>query len=142
MNKPEQLSFFSDKVMAQLHDKVVLQLGPLSELQPRDPEEYFWELCESILGQQLSEKVAPQIVARVKNVLRINLSQLSYWPLKTRLSEQPAFPSPRFLISRMSLKLGRAEQSVLTSLRLSLTKRLSRSLLKSKVWAGGQLRCF
>lgn len=73
MNKPEQLSFFSDKVMAQLHDKVVLQLGPLSELQPRDPEEYFWELCESILGQQLSEKVAPQIVARVKNVLKNQL---------------------------------------------------------------------
>lgn len=66
-------SLFSDTTMASLHDQVCTHFGELPALRPIPPEEYFWQLCESIIGQQLSEKVAPQIVTRVRAVLKENL---------------------------------------------------------------------
>lgn len=64
---------FSDPIMAELQRKVD-EHQPLAEIVTRHPEQYFWDLCESILGQQLSEKVAPQIIARVKTTLNHELS--------------------------------------------------------------------
>lgn len=64
---------FSDPTMAALHQQVREHFGELPTLRPIPPEEYFWQLCESIIGQQLSEKVAPQIVSRVRNVLNEKL---------------------------------------------------------------------
>jgi DNA-3-methyladenine glycosylase II len=59
--------------MAELQRKVDVH-QPLAELPVRGPEQYFWDLCESILGQQLSEKVAPQIITRVRTTLNHELS--------------------------------------------------------------------
>lgn len=67
------LSLFADPIMDALHQKVVNH-QPLGELKVLTHDQYFWALCESILGQQLSEKVAPQIVARVKHVLQDTLT--------------------------------------------------------------------
>jgi DNA-3-methyladenine glycosylase II len=59
---------FSDPVMAQLAQRVLAHLGveALPTIVTPAVEEYFGHLCENIIGQQLSEKVAPQIVARAK----------------------------------------------------------------------------
>lgn len=67
-------SLFVDKVMAKLHNEVTLKHGQLVVLQPAHPDTFFWNLCESILGQQLSEKVAPKIIARVKDTLKNTLT--------------------------------------------------------------------
>src|SRR5688572_33356157 len=64
---------FSDPVMNQLHKHVSQKHGPISLPPASSPEQFFWNLCESIMGQQLSEKVAPQIVARVRVVLNEQL---------------------------------------------------------------------
>jgi DNA-3-methyladenine glycosylase II len=55
--------------MDALQERVVSELGPLAELSTRPETEFFWEMCSAIIGQQLSEKVAPIIEARVKTVL-------------------------------------------------------------------------
>jgi DNA-3-methyladenine glycosylase II len=65
---------FSDPIMQALHETVVRKHGSIELPQPVTPEEFFWSLCESIMGQQLSEKVAPQIIQRVKKALNNQLN--------------------------------------------------------------------
>lgn len=65
---------FSDPIMSRLLDQVHATHGPLAQLPKIHSDQYFWQLCESILGQQLSEKVAPQIIARVKTTLENDLT--------------------------------------------------------------------
>lgn len=69
-----QLSLFSEQVMKKLHRDVEQKHGVLQPISPLDPEQFFWQLCESILGQQLSEKVAPQIISRVRKTLSEQLT--------------------------------------------------------------------
>lgn len=64
-----QSVIFTDPVLHQLHQRVVSELGEIAVYQPVDPDLYFERLAESIMGQQLSEKVAPIIVARVKQAV-------------------------------------------------------------------------
>jgi len=61
---------FTDPIMQQLYITVTQKAGVLEELNVAPPEKYFWKLCQSIIGQQLSEKVAPIIEARVEAVLK------------------------------------------------------------------------
>lgn len=61
---------FPDLVMQTLYDRVLREIGELNEFERTEPKEYFWQICESIIGQQLSEKVAPIIRERVKKVLK------------------------------------------------------------------------
>ncbi len=61
--------FPKDKIMQKLYQKVVAHYGELPVPTPLDPSEYFSDLCQSIIGQQLSEKVAPKIVDKVRSVL-------------------------------------------------------------------------
>lgn len=65
---------FRDTTMAGLHHRVWEKFGDLPDRAPLAVQEYFWALCSSIIGQQLSEKVAPQIEARVIVVLNNDLS--------------------------------------------------------------------
>jgi DNA-3-methyladenine glycosylase II len=67
-------SLFTDPVMIEIHQRVHGHFGELPLITPRPSENYFWDLCESIIGQQLSEKVAPQIVKRAKAVLGDDLT--------------------------------------------------------------------
>lgn len=74
MAKRASSSPFSDPVLAKLHQRVLSELGELSERPLLPIDKYFWELCASIIGQQLSEKVAPKIEARAIEVLKNNLT--------------------------------------------------------------------
>ncbi len=59
--------FPNDKIMCQLHARVVKQFGEASLVsQPRPSRLYFADLCEAIIGQQLSGKAADTIIKRVK----------------------------------------------------------------------------
>lgn len=61
--------FPKDKTMQKIYEKVISHYGELPVPKPLDPSEYFSDLCQSIIGQQLSEKVAPKIVEKVKALL-------------------------------------------------------------------------
>jgi DNA-3-methyladenine glycosylase II len=65
---------FEDPVMTALHHQVISQFGELQILKNTPTDQYFWSMCASIIGQQLSEKVAPQIEARVRKVLQDTLT--------------------------------------------------------------------
>lgn len=67
-------ALFSDPVMQSLHDRVIKEIGQISDFEKTAPQEYFWHMCDSIIGQQLSEKVAPIIRDRVKKVLQDKLT--------------------------------------------------------------------
>jgi DNA-3-methyladenine glycosylase II len=64
---------FTEPIMHSIHERVTTHFGSLAEISLLSEDQYFWNLCESIIGQQLSEKVAPQIVARVRAVLKEDL---------------------------------------------------------------------
>ena len=44
------------------------EIGPLEEIKPRDPREYFSSLCSEIISQQLSSKAAVPIEQRFLNL--------------------------------------------------------------------------
>jgi DNA-3-methyladenine glycosylase II len=56
---------FSDPIMQQLAQRVTDAFGELPPISPLAPSRYFRDLAESIIGQQLSGKVAPIITRRV-----------------------------------------------------------------------------
>lgn len=60
--------------MQTLYERVEKELGILPAFAVTPISEYFWQMCESIIGQQLSEKVAPIIRDRVKKVLNDELT--------------------------------------------------------------------
>jgi len=66
--------YFTDPILDHLHQQVTDHFGELLDIQPALPQDYFWNLCRSIVGQQLSEKVAPIIVERVKITLGHHLT--------------------------------------------------------------------
>lgn len=53
--------FKNDPILLSLAERVVLELGELPEIVPLNPEQYFGDLVESIVGQQLSTKAAARI---------------------------------------------------------------------------------
>lgn len=65
--------FPKDKKISALYQRVTTHFGVLPEIVVAQPSNYFGQLAESIIGQQLSNKVADVIVARVKNVVGGNL---------------------------------------------------------------------
>lgn len=60
---------FSDPVMEQLYQCVLKEHGELPAIVPLQPEHYFQDLAESIIGQQLSPKVVNTIRGRVTELL-------------------------------------------------------------------------
>jgi len=56
----------------QKHDKVLFsvieKVEPIRELKMNEPKEYFTNLCQSIIGQQLSGKVSETIFSRFKKL--------------------------------------------------------------------------
>ena len=46
--------------------KVLRKIGDLEEISPIPPKEYFSRLCENIIGQQLSSKVADTFIERFR----------------------------------------------------------------------------
>ena len=60
---------FKDPIISALHQRVVKKLAPLEEFKPTDPSEYFEQLTESVVSQQLSIKVADTIFTRVKDLV-------------------------------------------------------------------------
>jgi len=46
----------------------IKKIGPLEEIEPRDPREYFSSLCSDIISQQLSSKSAAPIEQRFLNL--------------------------------------------------------------------------
>jgi len=67
-------SLFSDPVLANLYELVVAHLGELPEIQALKPNDYFRDLCESIMSQQLSTKVASTLIKRVKDLVGVPFS--------------------------------------------------------------------
>src|SRR5690606_3036206 len=65
--------FKDDKVMQKLYNRVFKEIGDIPEPEMRKPEYYFSDLCESIISQQLSTKVADVITKRVKEYLNEDL---------------------------------------------------------------------
>ena len=57
---------FKDKILQKLHKRVEKEFGIIPDIQILKPNEYFSDLAQSIIGQQLSTKVADKIVERVK----------------------------------------------------------------------------
>lgn len=60
---------FADPVMEQLYQRVLKEHGELPAITPLQPEQYFQDLAESIIGQQLSPKVVNTIRVRVTELL-------------------------------------------------------------------------
>jgi DNA-3-methyladenine glycosylase II len=60
---------FTDQVMHNLHQKVIHKLGEIPMVIPKSSEEYFSDLVEQIIGQQLSNLVADKIISRVRENL-------------------------------------------------------------------------
>lgn len=60
--------FTKDKILQKLHRQVEKKLGLIPEVKVLKPSEYFSDLAQSIIGQQLSTKVADKIIERVKAV--------------------------------------------------------------------------
>lgn len=67
--------FSKDKKLSALYEKVTAHFGVLPEIVAAQPSNYFGQLAESIIGQQLSNKVADVIVARVKAAVGGSLQQ-------------------------------------------------------------------
>lgn len=65
---------FDDPIMHGLYQKVLAEGEFPKNITGPSPDQYFWSLCSSIIGQQLSEKVAPIIESRVKVVLKNELN--------------------------------------------------------------------
>lgn len=61
------LKFPKDKQMQALYEKVTAE-SEIAEIVPISEDQYFSDLCESIVGQQLSNKVADVIIQRAKNL--------------------------------------------------------------------------
>ncbi len=61
--------FPKDAKMQALYERVCAELGAPAELTARSGISYFSDLCESIIGQQLSGKAADTIIARIKELL-------------------------------------------------------------------------
>ncbi|MDQ3008431.1 MAG: DNA-3-methyladenine glycosylase 2 family protein [bacterium] len=57
---------FTDPVLHDLYQQVVTTLGEPPEFVVAPPDRYFAELAETIIGQQLSTKVADTITQRVR----------------------------------------------------------------------------
>jgi len=55
--------------MQAIYERVENELGHIPESQARTNESYFSDLCESIIGQQLSNKAADTIIGRIKKLL-------------------------------------------------------------------------
>lgn len=60
---------FQDPILISLEKKVSATFGELAEIKTVNPDQYFFNLCESIISQQLSIKVADTITARVKKLV-------------------------------------------------------------------------
>ena len=60
---------FKDKTLNKLYLRVERELGPLPAIKPSKPSEYFFEMAESIVSQQLSVKVADTIFGRVRGLV-------------------------------------------------------------------------
>lgn len=56
----------------QEHDETLFsaieKVGPIKELQPDEPKNYFFRLCREIVGQQLTEKASDVIFSRFKEL--------------------------------------------------------------------------
>ena len=59
------LKFPKDKKMQDLYEQVSA-IKPFEEIIPISQDQYFSDLCESIIGQQLSNKVADVIISRAR----------------------------------------------------------------------------
>jgi DNA-3-methyladenine glycosylase II len=64
-----KILFSSDSKLQQLYEQVTEKFGDFTPLTPANPDQYFGKLCESIISQQLSTKVADVIEARVRTLL-------------------------------------------------------------------------
>lgn len=67
MNK--DLIFPKDKKMQKFYELVIAS-SPLEEIKKRPKKYYFNDLAESIIGQQLSNKVADVIISRVRELAK------------------------------------------------------------------------
>lgn len=65
----KEIIFQKDKKMQMLYELVEAS-SPLSDIKARSEKYYFNDLSESIIGQQLSNKVADVILERVKVLVR------------------------------------------------------------------------
>lgn len=65
---PQQITF-SDKTLQAVYQRVQTELGPLHQIRSVEPSAYFKSLCESIVSQQLSVKVADVIFARLESLV-------------------------------------------------------------------------
>lgn len=61
---------FSDPVLCSLHKKIVSTFGEIPPITAAEPQNYFKQLCASIISQQLSTKVADVIKARVTKAIQ------------------------------------------------------------------------
>lgn len=60
---------FTDSILDGIRTQVVTSFGELPPIIPAQPNDYFGKLCESIISQQLSTKVADIIAARVRTTV-------------------------------------------------------------------------
>lgn len=60
------MKIFDDLVLHQLHQQVCAQIGELPLIEQQPAQLYFSSLAESIIGQQLSNKVADTIIERAR----------------------------------------------------------------------------
>lgn len=60
---------FEDPILQRIHTEVTEKFGSLAPITIGKPETYFGSLAESIIGQQLSNKVADVITERVKTAV-------------------------------------------------------------------------
>ncbi len=65
----QELKFPKDKKLQSIYERVIEQFGELPVIQSIAQENYFSQMAENIMGQQLSTKVADVIIARVKNLM-------------------------------------------------------------------------
>lgn len=62
-------TIFLDSTLQKLHEQVLVHSGEIKLPKAIKPEQYFGQLVENIIGQQLSNKVADVIVKRVKDAV-------------------------------------------------------------------------
>lgn len=60
---------FDDKILQKTFGLILTKFGPFDEIKPAKEKDYFMQLAESIVSQQLSSKVAPTIIKRVKKTV-------------------------------------------------------------------------
>lgn len=65
-----EIMFPKDLKMQALYERVSNEVGEVVDFPVKDESFYFSDLCESIIGQQLSIKVADVIIKRVKDFLK------------------------------------------------------------------------